>query len=265
MRYVSFLHILILIFIIAIYPNVYSDTTVISSDEIVIEKVASVKIPYTYNYYFGTTVTPYTISKGMYSINFVIYGSGNIGTKLHVGLWEFFTLGITEDVYGIIGSGSVSANIPMVSIKFSILENYNRFSLALALDDISIGTGAMSSNPDYFKNMYGLHIPFAIRYTSIFSESDLVFGIKFPFLPWADANTSNLYFYLSSNLDFSEYLKLYFGFDKISFSQEKINYSVLFTEIKFSPVRSFSVSILLLYHFIPMFERMLKIEYISSL
>ncbi len=238
------------------------------SKKIVIEEsVVTFNPPYTYEYFLGPNLTPYTMTKGMFSINFVVYSKGSLLSKVYVGLWDFFTLGIVEDIQGIVGSSDVSFSIPIAALKINIINELNGFSLSVGFDSFSYGTSGIAFNPDYYtKSLYGLHIPMAVRYKSFFGVySDFVFGIKIPLLPIGDASFVNTSLFSSTYVKFSDFFMVSFGIDNLFVSSERVTNSSIFAELKFSPVRSFSVSMVLNYSFLPLFERMVKVEYIASL
>jgi len=259
--------ILILLFVIFLgcFQNVYAGDT--DKSKIVVEEsVVDITPPYTYEYYSGTTITPYTVSKGMYNLDFVIYSGGSLLTKVYIGLWDFLTLGLLEDLQGIVGSGSVSATIPLATLKVKLVDEYKGVSLALALDNFSYGESSRAFTPDYYaKILYGLIIPLSIKYKSLFNYSDLVVGYRFPFIPFADASVLNSSFFASTDIQFSQFLKVFLGIDNIIPLEDKISNTFVFAEIKFSPVRSLGISLVFTYSFRPSFERMLKIEYIDQL
>ncbi|MFN4245923.1 MAG: hypothetical protein ACK4F9_07265 [Brevinematia bacterium] len=241
---------------------------VVGSKKIVIEEsVVSFVPPYTYEYCLGPNLSPYTMTKGMFNINFVMYSEGGVLSKIYVGLWDFFTLGVIEDIQGIVGNSSVSFSIPIAAIKLNILNEVNGFSLSIAFDQFSYGISGTAFNPDYYtKSLYGIHIPMSIRYKSFFNYySDFVFGVKFPLLPVGDVSFANTSVFSSTYVKFSEFFMVSFGIDNLFISSERITNSSIFAEAKFSPVRSFSVSMILNYSFVPLFERMVKVEYVGSL
>lgn len=257
-------YILLFVFVLV---SLYGYTQEVRNKKIVIEEsVISYTPPYTYEYTIGPNQTPYSLTKGMFKFDFVVYSQGSISTKIYVGLWDFFTIGLTEDIYGLIGSSTVSFSIPMASLKLNIINEYNGFSLSVVFDSFSYGISGYAFSPDYYSRvLYGIHIPMAFRYLSLFGRySDLVFGIKFPLLPVGDVAIQNVSLFSSTYLRFSEYVMVSFGIDNLFISAERITNSSIFSEIKFSPVRSFSVSLILNYSFLPSFERMIKMEYVNS-
>lgn len=238
------------------------------SKKIVIEEsVVSFKPTYTYEYSIGPNQTPYTLSRGMFKIDFIVYSQGSVLLKLHVGLWEFLTVGIVEDIQGIIGNSPITMNIPLASMKLNIINEMNSFSLSVAIDSFSYGLTGKAFSPDYYsKTLYGIHLPMSIRYKSIFnSYSDLVFGAKFPILPVGDVNVINTALFLSTYVKFSEVFAISFGVDNLFLSSERVTNSSIFSEFKFSPTRSLGLSLILNYSFLPSFERIIKIEYIGNL
>lgn len=256
------------VFLVFSFFSVFGDDEVKGSKKIVIEEsVATFEPPYTYEYSLGPNQTPYTLTKGMFKIDFLMYSQGSILLKMYVGLWDFFTIGLLEDIQGVIGNSDVSLSIPLASLKLNILNEINGFSLSLVFDNISYGTSGKAFNPDYYsKILYGIHIPMAIRYRSLFdSYSDFVFGVKFPLLPVGDAQFINTSLFASTYVKFSDVLNISFGIDNFFFSPERMTNSSIFADIKFSPTRSLGISLIFNYSFLPFFERMLKIEYIGNL
>ena len=257
---------LITIFVASSLFSYHSYAQYGNSKIVVEESVLDIRPPYTYEYYFGTTITPYTVSRGMYNLNFIIYSGGSLLTKVYVGLWDFLTLGLLEDIQGIVGSGEVSATIPLATLKIRVLDEYKGMSLAIVFDNFSYGENSRAFNPDYYsKILYGVIIPFSIKYRSIFNYSYIVIGYRFPFVPFADASVLNSSFFISTDLQFSQFLKLFFGVDNIIPLADKITNSFVFAEVKFLPVRSLGISLVFTYSFKPSFERMLKLEYIDRL
>lgn len=248
--------------------NFYSHSQEVSgSKKIVIEEsVVKYEPTYTYEDIVGPNISPYSLTKGNYKLSFLMYSRGSILLKLNIGLWDFLSFGITEDVEGLVGNSQIFFSVPLVNLKVNLVNEWNNFSFSIALDNYSLGTSGKAFNPDYYsKNLYGIHVPMAIRYRSIFNYSDFVFGLKIPLLPVSDVSLVNFSVYASTYLKFSDYFTLSFGIDNLFPSSERITNSSIFGEVKFSPVRSLSISILLNYSFLPSFERMLKIEYIDDL
>lgn len=259
---------LTLLLVVLIFSALGSGQEVRGSGKVVIEEsVVTFTPPYTYEYTLGPNQTPYTLSKGMFLIDLVMYSQGSITFKMHIGLWDFLTVGFFEDVQGVIGNSDISLSIPLVSLKLNIIGEMGGFSLSVAFDNFSYGTSGKAFAPDYYsKVLYGIHIPMAVRYKSLFSTySDLVFGVKFPLLPIKDVSFVNTSLFLSTYLKLSDIFTVSFGVDNLFVSAERLTNSSLFLETKFSPTRSLSVSLILNYSFLPYFERMVKIEHIGSL
>ncbi|MGC8767282.1 MAG: hypothetical protein ACP5QP_06280 [Brevinematia bacterium] len=253
---------LLLISIIYSYPQEIS-----GSKKIVIEEsVVKYEPIYTYEDSIGPNISPYCLTKGSYKLRFLIYSEGSILSKLVVGLWDIFSFGIIEDIEGIIGNNKVILSIPLVNLKLNLINEWNGFSISLAIDNYSLGNSGKAFNPDYYsRNLYGLHIPMAIRYKSIFNYSDLVFGLKIPLLPINDVDIINSSLYVSTYLKPSEYITISGGIDNLFPTPQRITNSSIFGEVRFSPTRSLSISILLNYSFLPSFERTIKIEYIDNI
>ncbi|MCX8029303.1 MAG: hypothetical protein N2712_04825 [Brevinematales bacterium] len=259
---------IVLIIFVLFIPLPLNSQEVKGNKKIIIEEsVVSVKTPYTYDYTLGPNQAPYTLSKGMFCLDFVMYSQGSVSTKLYVGIWDFFTIGIFEDIQGVIGSSDVSFSIPLALLKINIINEINDFSLSLAVDVFSYGISTRAFSSDYYsRNLYGLHVPASFRYKSFFDNySDIVFGLKFPLLPVGDVSLINTSLFLSTYIKFSEVLTVSFGIDNLFVSAERVTNSSIFSEIKFSPIRSLGISLIMNYSFIPSFERMIRIQYLDTL
>ena len=67
------IYLLFVVVLVSVSVCSYYSYAEYSDSEIVVEEsVLDIRPPYTYEYYFGTTITPYTVSKGMYNLSFVI-------------------------------------------------------------------------------------------------------------------------------------------------------------------------------------------------
>ncbi|MEN2998589.1 MAG: hypothetical protein ABDH28_06105 [Brevinematia bacterium] len=266
--YESFrLRLIVLIIFSFILCPAFGDEVVGSRKIVIEESVTTFSPVYTYEFLLGPNQTPYTLSRGMFMIDFLVYSQGSLTTKLYVGLWDFLTIGISEDMQGVIGNSEVFLGIPLVTLKLNILNELNGFSLSVAIDNYSCGTSGKAFSPDYYsKVLYGIHIPMAVRYKSLFnSYSDIVFGVKFPLLPVGDVSFKNTSLFLSSYLKVSDMLTISFGIDNLFLSAERLTNSSVFAQIKLSPTRALGVSLLLNNSFLPYFERMVRIEYLGNL
>ena len=69
------------------------------------------------------TPTAESLLKGYYNIYFSAYEGGGIKIKASLGLADWVSLGLSEDVAGVIGAGKVKFALPPgVMAKFSIMQ-----------------------------------------------------------------------------------------------------------------------------------------------
>lgn len=205
--------------------------------------------------------TPFTLRRAEYFTRFIMYGGGGVFLKIGVGIFDILSIGVTEDIDGLIGYGPIRLFIPGGFIKLRLLNHYKGFSLAIGFDAFSFGSISKTDLSKGNINIYGLYISTGYDYWMINSPSTLVIGLRYPILPIDISQLTNISGYIGSWWRISKFLQLNYGIERIYFDIQRLDESVIFGELVFIPISTFSVSVI--FQYIPVegvIGRALRIE-----
>jgi hypothetical protein len=147
--------------------------------------------------------TAWTILRGYYDVNVIIYGGGGLSAKISIGLTDRLMLGISEDIGGAIGSQKADWNIPGVLAKLNLIyPSDDSLGIAIGYDSFLNGEyGKCYNNKITEDIVYGIYLAFT-KPVSLFRGSQFWhFGVRFPLLPFeARKNGKNISLYTGLNI-----------------------------------------------------------------
>ena len=222
---------------------------------------------YTFSEY-GDLPTPYTLGKGNFTVEFAMYGGGGVYFKASVGLSDFFSIGVSDNIDGLIGSGEVSWNVPGAFLKLKMFDDLLNTGLlgAIGFDSFAYGKyGIYEKAKRGYQTIYGVFLTFDKPYVAGSSEGDFVFGYRYPVLPTEYSSPQNSSMFFSISLIMAKHLYTAIGLENLVFDVKRTKESVLFLDISPRISKEFGLSVLFQYSFqdrIP--TRILKFEYTSS-
>ncbi len=217
---------------------------------------------------YGDLPTPYTVGRGKFAVKFAMYGGGGVYFKALVGLSDFFSIGASDNIDGLIGSGEVSWNVPGAYLKLKMFEDLFKTGLlgAIGFDSFAYGKyGTYEKADKGYKTIYGVFLTFDKPYIVGTADGDFVFGFRYPVLPKEYTRPQNSSMFLALSLIISKHLYLASGWENVFFDVKRLKESVVFIEVSPRVSKEFGLSVLFQYSFadkIP--TRILKFEYSSA-
>ena len=183
------------------------------------------------------TPTSDTLLRGYYDIYLSAYEAGGIKTKVAIGLADRITLGISEDVGGVIGDGNVTWTIPGVMAKLNIF-NYTekKIGLAIGYNNFYGGeygkttiteTNSETNISSHKEIIYGLYAVATLP-IQFFGQQIFSFGARYPLLPIKMSKTaSDLNLFANFSFAFNPELKLNMEIENIDLSSLDRNRPIL--------------------------------------
>ncbi len=213
----------------------------------------------------GSIPTAESHARGEYETQFSFYDGGGFQARFMVGIFNAFSLGISENMDGLIGSSNVHLNIPGAYLKLTLFPGTTKFNAALGFDNFGFGRNAsyIGTNGD-LTAVYGVYASAGKSYTVFNSKNIFAFGVRFPLLPADARSISNTSFFIGATLG-TPVIGMAFTIENLylDFSRpEKILPSLIFT---LSPFPGFSAQVVGQYEFdTGMFNRILCLNYRAS-
>jgi hypothetical protein len=148
------------------------------------------------------TPAPDTLLRGYYHIYFSSYENGGIKLKVGIGLLDWMTLGISEDVGNAIGDANVKPNIPGVMARFAIFRpDDGKLGWAAGWDNFIEGdygkftwtetNNATKETGTFTEIIYGVYSSFAVPFKLLNGDHRFNFGVRYPLLPVKMPKTIN--------------------------------------------------------------------------
>jgi hypothetical protein len=139
----------------------------------------------------GSIPTPESFGRGEFAAQFNFYDGGGFQARFLVGIFDIFSLGVSENIDGLIGSSNVRLGIPGAYLKLSLFPQTEGFNAALGLDNFAFGRHGtyVSTNGDA-STVYGVYASFGKSYTVFRTKNMFAFGLRFPLLPAAPENST---------------------------------------------------------------------------
>jgi hypothetical protein len=197
----------------------------------------------------GSAQTADNLRRGDFITEFIMYDNGGFGARLMVGIFDMLSIGVFENIDGLIGSDDIHLNIPGAIIKFSVFEPSRPFNLAIGFDSFAYGQGGSfvtdGGNP---ATIYGVYAAGSYVYEVFRAKNIVSFGLRFPLLPSDFRNIANTSFYAGATLG-TKFINAGFTVENmyLDFSRpEEILPSLV---LNFTPIPSFSIGLSLQYLF----------------
>jgi len=221
------------------------------------------------------TPTAENLLKGYYSLYFSAYEGGGIKVKVSLGLADWVTLGISEDISGVIGDGKVRFALPPgVMAKFSLFQlERDNFGLTLGYDFFTEGEYGKIRNVKWngssFETnlyvVYGIYAAAAIP-VKLFKTRQLInAGIRYPLmpqvLPLKTATFSDLTLFAGLSLPFTKEFTFVTEIENFSFDFRRIEDTMLNMGFKYIAGDVLNVSLNFRYRFDGRLSRIINIEY----
>jgi len=194
------------------------------------------------------------------SYDFYIYANG-ILNSFKISLFNFMSIGISENINNLIGYKLPEFFIPNLHFKLNIIDNINSFSWSIGYDNFNIYENYNLSN-NLPIILQGIYTVFGWNFNFITVNNQFNLGYKFPVLPLDKSNITNSTIYLSFLLGLTD--NLYFGLNidnfYINFTRfEFITPSII---LLWLPYYNFSISLIFNYNFQNFYlDKILKLEY----
>ncbi len=214
----------------------------------------------------GSVLTPDSMPKSSFSTEFTIYDGGGVTTRLLVGVIDIFSIGVSENFDGLIGSSNVNVNIPGAYVKFNLLKDFNNFNWAIGFDSFAYGkNGTYYSTNNSPSTIYGFYSTSGFRY-SLFGGSDIfVFGFRIPLLPSDFRDLSNTSLFAGATAWVSSYFVLGLTLENWYVATKKFDQILPSFIVTFLPSSQFKLSFALQYQFYSSsLNRVINLGYDSS-
>jgi hypothetical protein len=221
------------------------------------------------------TPTAENMLKGYYNVYFSAYEGGGIKVKVSLGLADWVTLGISEDVAGAIGDGKVKFALPPgVMAKFSLFQlERDNFGLALGYDYFTEGEygkvvhvkrNSAETNTNTYV-VYGIYATAAIP-IRLFNARHLInLGMRYPLMPQVfpigNATFSDLTLFAGLSLPFSKEFVFVAELENFSLDLRRAENTMVNLGFKYIAGDVLNVSFNLRYRFTGDLSRIINIEY----
>ncbi len=181
------------------------------------------------------TPTAYSLMRGFYYVNMNAYGGGGINTRIAIGLTDRLTLGLSEDVEGLVGQHHMRWYVPGVLARITFLSpDEYPIGFALGYDSFYFGElakkahtrpmvrytedGTASTNVQE-ELIYGIYFACTHPFILLQGMSKLNWGLRIPLVPYeARGKGENISTYISMIVPFAADFRLYGEIESIYFN-----------------------------------------------
>jgi len=213
----------------------------------------------------GSVPSPYGLPRGCFDFGFTFYDSGGVNARFIVGIMDMITIGISENLDGLIGQGKVNVNIPGAYVKLNIIRDLNNFNWALGFDNFAYGKGGsyLSTN-EIPSTIYGFYNVVGWGYSALGGNDVFTLGFRIPLLPAEVRNFTNTSLILGATMAIPKYITFAFTIENIyiDFTRSDSILPSFMAILSLSP--PFKISLILQYDFtISQLNRILSLSYES--
>lgn len=132
----------------------------------------------------GSVDTANQPAKGalMTEVNF--YEQGGVESRIVVGIFDQFSIGVSERINALIGSETPILNIPSAFLKFSLFPQSQPLNLAIGFNRFAYGkSGDALDKQTNTSTQYGAFLATSLGYTLFSIPHSTTLGLRFPLLP----------------------------------------------------------------------------------
>ncbi len=270
---------IVFLFLVLLFLQAFSDDFIIddpnnttassSSSSSTVSTYSPQKSPYTPSgknlTSIGSVPTPNGLERGAIYGEFTMYDNGGVNARFLVGIMDAISIGISENLDSLIGSGDINVNIPGAYVKLTIINDLNNFNWALGFDSFAYGKeGTYFSTNSNVKpaTIYGFYSAVGWHYSAFGGKDIFSAGIRWPLLPAEVNNFNNVTLFFGATLNAPQYFTFALTLENlyVNFSHsEQILPSIIFS---LYPNPPFKISLILQYDFsISKLNRILSLSY----
>jgi TolB-like protein len=197
----------------------------------------------------GSVQLPRTIPDGAIASRVVVYDGGmDAGTS--IGFFGSLSIGVSENLDGLLGNRDINPYIPSLSIKFNLINDINSFNLAVGYDEFAYGNKAVFTNtvlsngsvPGLPLTIQGFYLVTGWSF-SLFGEADeWGVGVRFPVLPVEAIGLANTSLFAGAAVGMTRYFVLGVGVENIYIGEPENDITGTF-QFSFIPINDIDITI----------------------
>jgi len=213
------------------------------------------------------TPTAFTLGRGVYQIQAMVYGGGGVELKASVGLIKNLYLGVSFDVQHLIGFETPQVNIPGVVLKFKITDGWKNFPLAISFgyDSFYYGSEGLLEDRavnEYNKMIYGPYFVLTHTFFLFHSEQYLSFGVRLPVQPYFIPNDTS--YFLSLDIPLGNSFRIKGEIERVFWNFSRSTKWMFNFGIRYTYNDQLGIELGFMWQFDQPIDRVLRVVYIDS-
>ncbi len=198
-----------------------------------------------------------TLSPNDLSYKFVVYNEG-IGMQVSYGIFNSVSIGLSENINHLVGSGSPYFFLPGLHLKWAMVDEVGNFSWTHGFDVFELGETSTNNNVHF--SSQGLYSVIGMN-LRVFSKRDQIsIGYRFPILPTDTISVSNSSLFTGIHFGIGDVLTVGASIEDIFVSFSRLNEVKPSLIFSLTPSSFMDISVILNYQN-GNFTRLLTVEY----
>ncbi len=172
-------------------------------------------------------------------VNF--YENGGVESRVVVGIFDLFSIGVSEKVDALIGSSMPVLNIPAAFLKFSLFPTARPLNLALGFNRFAYGqNGNVDVDGNNIGTQYGMFLSSSVGYTLFELPHLTTLGLRMPLLPNSFRGTQNISMVFATQLRW-KWFEIGLTLENLYFDVTRLDQSVVSAIVSFHLIESLTV------------------------